>query len=120
VANPLHHPRGPGFPRVAGASCGLLFERAARLAEIEAVVRREFPGGLARWEVRPFSDGRRPVEASREDRFARLQNIKTGAPNALLDPAPGPGAAARRFDLAPRPVGLTIERSSSRFSLERL
>ena len=58
-----------------------------RLAEIEAAARRQFPGGLARWEVRPFSDGR-SIEAPGEDRFASLQNIKTGARNALRDPVP--------------------------------
>jgi hypothetical protein len=33
-----------------------------RLAEAEALALREF-GELVRWEVRPFTDGRRPVEA---------------------------------------------------------
>jgi hypothetical protein len=58
-----------------------------RLAEAETLALRKF-GDLVRWEVRPFSDGPRPVEAGAEDRFAALQNIKTGVRNALLDSVP--------------------------------
>jgi hypothetical protein len=77
----IYQPAGQGYgPRdlVVGRD---------QLAEIETAARREFPAGLAQWQVRPFSDGRSSVEAG-EDRFARLQNIKTGEANALLDPVP--------------------------------
>jgi hypothetical protein len=74
----------------AGQGHGLHTVVAARdrLAEVEAQARRDFPAGLARWEVKPFSDGRQPLGAPGEDRFARLQNTNTGAPNALLDAVP--------------------------------
>jgi hypothetical protein len=54
------------------------------LAEAKAIAEREFPDGLARWEVRPFSDGWRPGE----DRFASLFKPIRGDRNALLDPVP--------------------------------
>jgi hypothetical protein len=60
-----------------------------------AYVRRQYPGGLARWEVRPFSDGRKPSVMRGEDRYAGLQNNKRDGRNDLLDrstdhPAPSP------------------------------
>jgi hypothetical protein len=58
-----------------------------QLAVVEAILRRQFPAGLARWEVRPFSEGRSPIAAG-EDHYARLQNTKTGDRNALRDPIP--------------------------------
>jgi len=92
-----------------------------RLAEIEAAARRQFPGGLARWEVRPFSDGR-SIEAPGEDRFASLQNIKTGARNALRDPGPAHPAPCRRSVPRPALAPLPIDRAHNfeRFPLERL
>jgi hypothetical protein len=65
-----------------------------RLAEAEAAAKRDFPGGFVSWEVRPFSDGRSPITAG-EDRFARLQNIKTGGPN-LTSPIDAPFRNFRR------------------------
>jgi len=86
----IYQPAGQGYgPRD-------LVVRRDQLAEIEAAARREFPAGLARWEVRRFSDGRSPIEAGGEDRFARVFKTKRGHRNALLHPP-------RRRRSVPRP-----------------
>jgi hypothetical protein len=73
-----------------------------RLAEAEAAAKRDFPGGFVSWEVRPFSDGRSPIKPG-EDRYAGLQNNKTGAPNDLLDQATGGGSSPRPSAAAASP-----------------
>jgi len=58
-----------------------------QLAEAKATAQRAFDG-LARWEVRPFSDGRQPCEPIGEDRFTSLSKTIREVRNALLDPLP--------------------------------
>jgi hypothetical protein len=77
----IYQPAGQGFwPR------GWYVPRH-QLAEAKAIAEREF-GALVRWEVRPFSDGYRPLDPTAEDRFASLLKTQRGERNALLDPVP--------------------------------
>jgi hypothetical protein len=77
----IYQPPGRGFgPRH-------MYVARPQLAEAKAIAEREF-GELVRWEVRPFSDGCRPLDPTAEDRFASLLKTQRGDRNALLDLAP--------------------------------
>jgi hypothetical protein len=91
----IYQPAGQGF------GPGDMVVPQHRLAEVEEALRREFKS-LARWEVRPYRDGRQPIEASREDRFANLFKTNTGARNAL--PTWPPITRPRRRRSTPRPL----------------